>query len=52
MNALQIPTFLLCYNCNRQTKSKPVDENKTKHVHLASSSDEKQIDKEKAERIF
>ena len=43
LNTLLTPTSLLRYDCNRQSKSKLEDENKThiSYVSLASLSDEK-----------
>ena len=43
LNTLLTPTSLLCYDCNRQSKGKLEDENKTQisSVSLASLSDEK-----------
>ena len=49
------PTPLLCYACNRQTKSKLEDEIKTStflYVFLASWSYEKQTDKETDSTIY
>ena len=44
LNTLKTLTIILCYDCNRQTKSKLEDENKSKHIFyvcLVSLSDEK-----------